>query len=152
MIELLSMFLLSMLATLVLAPGFALRLLVKLYPRDDPRRKELIAEMYATKRIERPLFVAEQLETAIFEGVPHRFVQIKKSIVPSTRTARDSKKKKKKKKKKTAKVLSNSALRIERDPEEVRVTNLSRHAVTDLNLDVTLGPGESIIRPNKPMK
>jgi hypothetical protein len=53
-------------------PGFALRSLLKVYPRDDPRRRELIAQLYALKRIERPFFVAEQLETVMFEGVPAR--------------------------------------------------------------------------------
>ena len=54
------------------APGFCLRLIVLAYPRSDPRRTELIAELYAVPRIERPLWVAEQLEVALFEGVPHR--------------------------------------------------------------------------------
>ena len=55
------------------APGFCLRLLVLAYPRSDPRRTELIAELYTVPRIHRPLWVAEQLETALFEGLPHRF-------------------------------------------------------------------------------
>lgn len=55
------------------APGFCLRLIVLAYPRHNPRRTELIAELYAVPRIERPLWVAEQLETALFEGLPHRF-------------------------------------------------------------------------------
>jgi hypothetical protein len=42
------------------------------YPRDDPRRAELIAELYAVPRIQRPLWVAEQLETALFEGLKLR--------------------------------------------------------------------------------
>jgi hypothetical protein len=54
------------------APGFCLRLLVRAYPRSDPRRTELIAELYTVPRIERPLWVAEQLETALFEGLPRR--------------------------------------------------------------------------------
>jgi hypothetical protein len=54
------------------APGFCLRLIVLAYPRGDPRRSELIAELYAVPRIQRPLWVAEQLETALFEGLPHR--------------------------------------------------------------------------------
>jgi len=51
------------------APGFCLRLIVLAYPRSNPRRKELIAELYVRSRIERPLWVAEQLETALFEGL-----------------------------------------------------------------------------------
>jgi hypothetical protein len=58
------------------APGFVLRLLVKVYPRADPRRRELVAELYAHKWIERPLWVAEQLETVLFEGLPHRFTAV----------------------------------------------------------------------------
>lgn len=53
-------------------PGFCLRLIVLAYPRSDPRRKELIAELYAVPRIHRPLWVAEQLEVALFEGLAHR--------------------------------------------------------------------------------
>jgi hypothetical protein len=55
------------------APGFCLRLIVLAYPRDDPRRQELIAELYAVPRINRPLWVAEQLEVALFEGLGQRF-------------------------------------------------------------------------------
>jgi hypothetical protein len=51
------------------APGFCLRLIVLAYPRGDPRRAELIAEMRAVPRIQRPLWVAEQLEVALFEGL-----------------------------------------------------------------------------------
>ena len=54
------------------APGFCLRLIVLAYPRNDPRWAELIAELYAVPRIQRPLWVAEQLEVALFEGLPHR--------------------------------------------------------------------------------
>jgi hypothetical protein len=54
------------------APRFCLRLIVLAYPSSDPRRTELIAELYAVPRIERPLWVAEQLEVALFEGLIHR--------------------------------------------------------------------------------
>ena len=54
------------------APGFVLRLLVLAYPRTDPRRRELIAELYTVPRLQRPLWVAEQLEVALFEGLAHR--------------------------------------------------------------------------------
>lgn len=56
------------------APGFCLRLIVLAYPRSDPRRTELIAELYVVPRIERPLWVAEQLEVALFEGLRRRSV------------------------------------------------------------------------------
>lgn len=54
------------------APGFCLRLIVLIYPRNDPRRAELIAELYIVRRVQRPLWVAEQLEVALFEGLGHR--------------------------------------------------------------------------------
>lgn len=54
------------------APGFCLRLIVLAYLRGDPRRDELIAELYAVPRIHRPLWVAEQLEVALFEGLGQR--------------------------------------------------------------------------------
>ncbi|WHM30769.1 hypothetical protein OH540_12265 [Streptomyces sp. BPPL-273] len=59
------------------APGFALRLLLKIYPLDDPRRSELLAELHVIPRLERPFWVAEQLETALFEGIPLRTRQIR---------------------------------------------------------------------------
>jgi len=55
-----------------LAPGLCLRLIVLGYPPADPRRSELIAELYAVPRIQRPLWVAEQLEVTLFEGLGHR--------------------------------------------------------------------------------
>lgn len=39
------------------APGLCLRLIVLAYPREDSRRDELIAELYAVPRIQRPLWV-----------------------------------------------------------------------------------------------
>jgi hypothetical protein len=63
------------LALLVLgfAPGAALRLIVLAYGRDDPRRRELLSELYNVPRIDRPFWVAEQLETALFDGLRGRF-------------------------------------------------------------------------------
>ena len=40
------------------APGFLLRLIVLAYERDDPRRAELIAELYDVPRLKRPFWVA----------------------------------------------------------------------------------------------
>jgi len=53
-------------------PGFFLRLIVLLYPPSDARRAELVAELYVIPRWRRPMFVAEQLETALFEGPGER--------------------------------------------------------------------------------
>jgi tetratricopeptide (TPR) repeat protein len=55
-----------------LLSGFVLRLLILLYPADDPRRRELVAELYVLGRTERIEWVFQQLETALFEGVSAR--------------------------------------------------------------------------------
>lgn len=65
------------------APGFVLRLLVRIYPKDDPRRTELLADLYMLGRVERLMFVAEQLETVLFEGLPHRIREIVDSLKTS---------------------------------------------------------------------
>ena len=67
------------------APGFCLRLIVLAYPRSDPRRKELIAELYAVPRIQRSLWVAEQLEVALFEGLGHRISAAIRSLADRRR-------------------------------------------------------------------
>jgi hypothetical protein len=53
-------------------PGLVLRTIVLLYPKDHPRRAELIGELYRCPRWERPFWVAEQFEVALFEGLPSR--------------------------------------------------------------------------------
>jgi len=52
--------------------GAALRLIVLAFDREDPRRQELLAELYAVPRVERPFWVAEQLEVALIEGLGYR--------------------------------------------------------------------------------
>lgn len=64
--------LVSVIVVFGFAPKFCLRLMVLAYPRSDPRRSELIAELEVVPRIERPLWVAEQLEVALSEGIGHR--------------------------------------------------------------------------------
>lgn len=54
------------------APGALLRLTVRLYPRDHPRRREMLGELCGVPRIERPFWVAEQLEAALSEGLGGR--------------------------------------------------------------------------------
>jgi hypothetical protein len=56
------------------APGALLRLIVLAFPRDDPRRDELLGELYAVPRFERPFWVVEQLEVALVEGLGQRLV------------------------------------------------------------------------------
>jgi type I restriction enzyme R subunit len=51
------------------APGATLRMIILAFRRDDPRRTELIAELPHVPRIERPFWVCEQLEVALFEGL-----------------------------------------------------------------------------------
>lgn len=55
-----------------LLPGLLLSLIVRLLHPDNPRRRELQAELYAVPRWERPFWVCEQLEVALREGTfPH---------------------------------------------------------------------------------
>jgi hypothetical protein len=54
------------------APGALLRLFVLAFRRDDPRRRELLSELHAVPRLERPFWVFEQLEVALFEGLWQR--------------------------------------------------------------------------------
>jgi hypothetical protein len=62
-------------------PGLVLRLVVLLYPKGHPRRGELIGELYARPRWERPWFVAEQLEVALSEGLPTRVRPIARALI-----------------------------------------------------------------------
>jgi hypothetical protein len=55
-----------------LAPGAVLRLIVLLFPRDDPRRRELVGELYRVPWIERPIWVVGKLELALSEGLGGR--------------------------------------------------------------------------------
>jgi DNA-binding transcriptional MerR regulator len=56
-----------------LLPGASLRLIVRIYPEGDPRRRELVAELYTVDYQRRPFFVAQNLELALFEGLPARW-------------------------------------------------------------------------------
>ena len=56
------------------APGAVLRLIVLAFHRDDPRRREMLAELYRVPRLERPYWVFEQLERALAEGVWERLL------------------------------------------------------------------------------
>ncbi len=55
-------------------PGIFARLISLSFRKGDPRRQELIAEVYAVPRWERPFWVAEQLERAISEGLSERLL------------------------------------------------------------------------------
>ena len=54
------------------APGALLRMICLAFHREDPRRYELRAELFAVPRLVRPFWVAEQLEVALFEGLGER--------------------------------------------------------------------------------
>ncbi|GAA2685867.1 DUF2314 domain-containing protein [Nonomuraea recticatena] len=62
------------LAVFGFAPRLLLRLIVLAFPRDDPRRQELLAELSAVPRVERPFWVCEQIEVALIEGVWERLM------------------------------------------------------------------------------
>ncbi len=70
---------------LLLVPGPLLRCLTKAYPRDDPRRAELVAELRAIPHMERPAWVLEQVETVLLDGLPSRVRHLRQRR--STRTS-----------------------------------------------------------------
>jgi hypothetical protein len=51
------------------APRAVLRLIVLAFRRDDPRRRELLAELHAVPHVKRPVWVVEQAEVALVEGL-----------------------------------------------------------------------------------
>lgn len=51
-------------------PGVLNRLFAMAYPKEDPRRSEMIAELYEVPRWEQPWWVFQQGERALFEGLP----------------------------------------------------------------------------------
>jgi hypothetical protein len=53
-------------------PGVVLRFILLAFRRSDPRRAEILAELRAVPRWERPFWVAEQAEVALFEGLLER--------------------------------------------------------------------------------
>lgn len=61
--------LLSVVLVFGFAPGVCLRLIVLMFPPNDRRRHELIRKLYSMRPIHRPIWVAVQLEVAIFEGL-----------------------------------------------------------------------------------
>ena len=58
------------------APGAVLRVIVLAYRRDNPRRAELLAELPNVPFFFRPLWVCEQLENALFEGLAGRLAAL----------------------------------------------------------------------------
>lgn len=72
---------------MITVPGAVLRQIVRLYPPSDPRRRELIAELYGVPFAKRWLFVAQALELATFEGIPRRHAHRsrRQTVVASSR-------------------------------------------------------------------
>jgi hypothetical protein len=54
------------------APGALIRIIVRAFRRDDPRRRELLGEVYNVPFLQRPFWVAQQLEVALFDGIRPR--------------------------------------------------------------------------------
>lgn len=79
--------LLAAVAVFGFAPGAALRLIVLAFPRSDPRRRELLSELHAVPRLERPIWVAEQLEVALAEGLAGRLARVWRRLAPGRRVA-----------------------------------------------------------------
>jgi hypothetical protein len=79
--------LLVVVAVFGFVPGAALRLIVLAFPRSDPRRRELLAELHAVPRLERPIWIAEQLEVALAEGVAGRLARVWRRLAPGRRVA-----------------------------------------------------------------
>lgn len=69
--------------TFGLAPGLLLRAVVLLYPKESPRRTELLAELYDEKGkrayLDRVVWVFEQLELALCEGLPQRAAIVRRA-------------------------------------------------------------------------
>jgi hypothetical protein len=69
------------------APGFFLRIIVLVYPRGHDRRRELVAELPDVPYVKRPIWVASQLETALFEGVAARIAEIRRRLRAKRRSS-----------------------------------------------------------------
>lgn len=63
-----------------LLPGLILRLVVLAYPKDHPRRPEVLAEFYSIPYPSRVLFVIETCEMSVSEALPARLRSAKSSI------------------------------------------------------------------------
>jgi hypothetical protein len=69
------------------APSIVIRIIVLAFERSDARRRELLAELYRVPRWERPLWVAEQVEVALIEGIGGRLAKGYRRLAPTRRTA-----------------------------------------------------------------
>ncbi|MDR2565920.1 MAG: hypothetical protein LBC97_07650 [Bifidobacteriaceae bacterium] len=62
------------------APGVALRVILVAFPKTHPRRTELLAELRAVPYWKRPLWVSEQMEVALCEGLPARWSKWRQEV------------------------------------------------------------------------
>jgi hypothetical protein len=69
--------LLIAIAVFSFTPQLLLHLLVMIYPKAHPRRRELIAELAVVELWKRPFWAAEMLVAVPFEGLPIRWQQRK---------------------------------------------------------------------------
>ncbi|MDR1431690.1 MAG: hypothetical protein LBI99_06180, partial [Propionibacteriaceae bacterium] len=60
--------------TFGLLPGVVTRVLALGFRKDDPRRQEMIAAVYAVPRWERPFWVLQQVECVFREGILERLL------------------------------------------------------------------------------
>jgi hypothetical protein len=56
-------------------PRFATRFLARAFPKSDPRREEMLAELYGVPQKERLVWVFEQLERVVMEAIPARITE-----------------------------------------------------------------------------
>jgi hypothetical protein len=56
-----------------IVPGFVVRLLSWFFPAGDDRRREMVGELRCVPTWHRPIWAAQQLEVALFEGIPARW-------------------------------------------------------------------------------
>jgi hypothetical protein len=59
-------------------PRLATRLMSRAFPKSDPRRDEMLAELHGVPHFERLVWVAEQFERVLLEAIPARVAQSKK--------------------------------------------------------------------------
>jgi hypothetical protein len=71
------------------APGAVLRVILLAFEPDDPRRRELLGELYKVPRIERPFWVAEKMELALIEGLGGRLRKVIKRYNIRERLAKE---------------------------------------------------------------
>ena len=72
-----------------IAPGLLTRLITLMYPKGHPRRAELVAEIYAVPRMKRPMWVAEQLELGLSEGLGERLRGVRARRAARRRVTQD---------------------------------------------------------------